>query len=90
MIETDTHHQQSLLRQPMPLLSSSRSCRRKFTFCALPIESFLFWSWALMPIIGVIIHATIELNFQIPSNSGYFMAMLALALIAAHKDRQQQ
>ena len=45
---------------------------------------------AIMGIIAIMIHSSVDFNLQIPANSMYFMVILALAWIACFMDRRQK
>ena len=43
---------------------------------------------ALMGIISILIHASVDFNWQIPANAVYFMVLMALGWISLHLDRR--
>lgn len=43
---------------------------------------------ALMGILSIMIHSSVDFNLQIPANALYFMVLLALAWISLHLDRR--
>ncbi len=45
---------------------------------------------AMMAIIGIMIHSSVDFNLQIAANSMLFMVILAIAWIACYMDRRQQ
>ncbi len=45
---------------------------------------------SIMGTVALLIHATVDFNFQIPANAATFMTILAMGWIALHLDRQER